>query len=124
MSGRTTRAKGHRGAHLSLATSVAYHSPTISLVEALDALASQLLTLGWIVRMPRTAWDCQEGVLAVSARGFSPVTSFVQLDSDRHLSLVLPSGELEPVSDAAELVRRLRVCQASAARGHRAAVPA
>ena len=55
---------------LSLATRVAIDSRTPSVFEALDSLASQLLALGWIVRMPRTAWDCQAGVLSVSARAF------------------------------------------------------
>jgi len=109
---------------LSLATSMAFHSPTISLFEALDALASQLLALGWIVRMPRTAWDCEVGVLAVSARAFSPTTTLVQLDAERRISVVRASGESETVSDVADLVRKLRDSQGVQAGTHREAVPA
>lgn len=115
---------GRRGnGRLSLATSHAFHSPTISLFEALDALASQLLALGWVVRMPRTSWDCEVGVLVVSARAFGPTTC-VQLDSGRHLSLVRDTGEQEPVYDISDLVFKLRRCQATDAASQREAVPA
>ncbi len=124
MSDMSSTTLGRRGRpRLSLATSVAFHSPTISLFEALDALASQLLALGWIVRMPRTSWDCEVGVLAVSAQAFSP-TTYVQLDAERHLSLVRDTGEREPVSDVADLVCKLRHCQRVSAGTHREAVPA
>ena len=119
----TTLGRGGRP-RLSLATSMAFHSPTISLFEALDALASQLLALGWIVRMPRTAWDCEVGVLSVSARAFSPTTTLVQLDAERRISIVAATGEHEPVSDVAVLVRKLRECQGVHAGTHREAVPA
>jgi hypothetical protein len=112
-----------RGRRLGLATSAAFHSPTISLFEAVDALASQLLALGWTVRMPRTAWDCEVGVLAVSAQAFSP-TTFVQLDAQRQLSLVTDTGEHESVADVADLVHKLRRCQRVSAGTHREAVPA
>jgi hypothetical protein len=93
---------------LSLATRVGLDSRTPSVFEALDSLASQLLALGWIVRMPRTAWDCPAGVLAVSARAFSPTTTFVHLDADRRLSLVTTSGELQPAFDLADLVVKIK----------------
>ncbi|MGZ5397938.1 MAG: hypothetical protein ACXWEI_21555 [Mycobacterium sp.] len=108
---------------LSLATRVALNSRTPSVFEALDSLASQLLALGWIVRMPRTAWDCQAGVLSVSARAFAP-TTLVRLDADRHLSIVYPSGEDEPVADLADLVCKLKREQRMHAAALAEAVPA
>lgn len=124
MSVMTNTAGGRRErARLSLASSVAHYSPTISFVEALDALASQLLALGWIVRMPRTAWDSQVGVIAVGVRAFS-TTALVQLDANRRLSLMLPSGEQQPVSDVAELVGKLRERQHMQAAADCEAVPA
>ncbi|MGV1008400.1 MAG: hypothetical protein ACOYBY_07300 [Dermatophilaceae bacterium] len=123
MSDMNRTAPHRRGRRLSLATSAAFHSPTISLFEAVDALASQLLALGWIVRMPRTSWDCEVGVLAVSAQAFSP-TTFVQLDTQRRISLVSETGEHESVADVADLVRRLRACQRVSAGTPREAVPA
>lgn len=124
MSVMTNTAGGRRErARLSLASSVAYYSSTISFVEALDALASQLLALGWIVRMPRTAWDSQVGVIAVGVRAFSP-TALVQLDTNRRLSLMLPSGDQQPVSDVAELVGKLREHQHMQTSANCEAVPA
>lgn len=121
MNGAVAPRRDRRG--LSLATRVALDSRTPTVFEALDSLASQLLTLGWIVRMPRTAWDCQAGVLSVSARAFSP-TTLVRLDAERHLSIVHPSGDQEPVADLADLVATLKRHQVTNRAAFREAVPA
>jgi hypothetical protein len=90
-------------------------SSGISLFEAVDLLARHLLAQGWSVRMPRTPWDCEVGVLSVSARAFS-TAAVVHLDGHRRLTLTLPSGEQRSVSDVGELTRTLRCAAAQAAR--------
>lgn len=119
-----TTAKGGPQARLTLAASDSFESSTISLFEAVDALARQLLTQGWSVRMPRTTWDCEVGVLSVSSRAFSPDAVLVYLDARRQLTLTLPSGEQLSASDVGDLTSKLRRAAAEYAARSLESVPA
>ena len=119
-----TTAKGGPQARLTLAAGDSFESSTISLFEAVDILARQLLAQGWSVRMPRTSWDCQIASLSVSSRAFSPNAVVVELNAQRQLTLTLPWGEQRPVSDVGDLTRKLRCAAAEYAARSFESVPA
>jgi hypothetical protein len=117
-------ANGGSRARLTLAAGDSFESSRISLFEAVDALAKQLLAQGWSVRMPRTPWDCEVGVLTVSSRAFSSTGAVVHLDARRQLTLTLPGGEQLPASDVGDLTRKLRCAAAEYAARSFEPVPA
>ena len=119
-----TTVKGGPQARLTLAAGDSFESSTISLFEAVDILARQLLAQGWSVRMPRTARDCELGVLSVSSRAFSRDAAVVHLDAQRQLTLTLPWGEQRPASDVGDLTRKLRCAAAEYAARSFESVPA
>lgn len=104
----------------SLATRGAPESWSPTVFKALHSLASQLLALGWILRVARTAWDCQDGAPSDCSQAFSPTRPARPAESN--LSIVQAAGEHELVAHMDDLVDRLRRVPATNPRASRNAV--
>jgi hypothetical protein len=76
------------------------------LTERVDTVASELLSLGWLVRLHRAS-TTGVPLLLVSRTAFDPSPSTVLVLAHRHLGLETSAGDVVDVGDVTELHHRL-----------------
>ena len=72
-----------------------------------DTVARQLLSLGWVVRFPRTSTGAQTPLLLVSRKPFDASPAAVHVLPNHHLELEAHPGDLINVDDVDDLHHRL-----------------
>lgn len=76
-------------------------------VATVDAVARELLTLGWLVRLQRSAGG-QAPLLLVSRSGFDATPATVHVLSHHHVAIEIHPGALVDVDDLGQLHHRLQ----------------
>ena len=72
-----------------------------------DTVARQLLSLGWVVRFPRTSTGAQTPLLLVSRTPFDASPAAVRVLPHHHLELETHPGDVVDVDDVDDLHHRL-----------------
>ncbi len=75
--------------------------------EEIDALAGQLLALGWVVRRPSPCDGQDPTCLLVSREAFSPAPDTVHVLAHHQLELTRAGGPVDYVDDVQDLHRHL-----------------
>jgi hypothetical protein len=75
--------------------------------EEIDAVAGQLLALGWVVRRPSPCDGQDPTCLLVSREAFSPAPDTVHVLAHHQLELTRANGPVDYVDDVRDLHRHL-----------------
>ena len=81
--------------------------PAQRIVEDADAVARQLLSLGWVVRSQHSTADDQAPLLLVSRTAFDATAATVHVLPHHHLELEAHTGVTVDVDDLEDLYHHL-----------------